>query len=272
MDASSQQAAAQKVSRIKVLSFGDVRTGKSCLIKRYCEKRFVSRYMPTIGVDFGVTKVQYQDRKLKINLFDLSGDPLFAEVRNEFYKDTQAALLVYDVTSKSSFDSLDTWLNELRHYIPDPTERNNIVLLLCANKSDKTADRVVSPKRGQEWARVNGFYYVETSAQSGDGVVDAFQMMFKALFAVIETGKRPNSSRGVLGYTREQMDAMKQLKNAKDNYGCLNLSYGATRDEINKSYKNLAKLLHPDKCVGTESAEAFKKLAGARDELLKTVK
>ena len=54
--------------------------GKSCLIKRYCEKRFVSKYMPTIGVDFGVTKVVFNDRKLKINLFDLSGDPLFAEV------------------------------------------------------------------------------------------------------------------------------------------------------------------------------------------------
>ena len=76
----------------------------------------------------------------------------------------------------------------------------------------------------------------------------------------------------MLGYTREQMDAIKQLKNAKDNYSCLNLSYGASREEINKSYKNYAKLLHPDKCVGVESSEAFKKLAAARDELLKTVK
>ena len=68
-------------SRVKVISFGNVETGKSCLIKRYCEKRFVSKYMPTIGVDFGVTKVMVDDRELKINLFDLSGHPAFKEVR-----------------------------------------------------------------------------------------------------------------------------------------------------------------------------------------------
>ena len=62
------------------------------------------------------------------------------------------------------------------------------------------------------------------------------------------------------------------LKGARDNYGCMNLTSGASKDEINKSYKNLAKLLHPDKCLGVESAEAFKKLAAARDELLKIVK
>ena len=73
-------SSAKKVSRLKFISIGNVETGKSCLIKRYCEKRFVSKYMPTIGVDFGVTKVTYNDRRLKINLFDLSGHPSFAEV------------------------------------------------------------------------------------------------------------------------------------------------------------------------------------------------
>lgn len=74
------ETGSRKVSRLKVISLGNLDSGKSCLIKRYCEKRFVSKYMPTIGVDFGVTKINYNNRLLKINLFDLSGNGAFAEV------------------------------------------------------------------------------------------------------------------------------------------------------------------------------------------------
>lgn len=70
----------KKSSRIKVLSIGNLETGKSCLIKRYCEKRFVSKYLPTIGVDFGVTIVNVDEWELKINFFDLSGHTAFKEV------------------------------------------------------------------------------------------------------------------------------------------------------------------------------------------------
>ena len=56
--------------------------------------------MPTVGIDYGVTKVNIRDTEVKVNIFDMSGHPFFFEVRNEFYKDTQAAILVYDVTSR----------------------------------------------------------------------------------------------------------------------------------------------------------------------------
>jgi DnaJ family protein C protein 27 len=59
-------------------------------------------------------------------------------VRNEFYKDTQGALLVYDVTNRESFDSLDLWLEEIKKEIGDPSEVDRIVFIICANK--------VSPK------------------------------------------------------------------------------------------------------------------------------
>lgn len=47
----------KKHIRIKIISMGERNTGKSCLIKRYCEKKFVSKYIMTIGVDFGVRPV-----------------------------------------------------------------------------------------------------------------------------------------------------------------------------------------------------------------------
>ena len=46
------------MKRIKILSMGDARTGKSCLIKRFCEGRFLEDYIPTIGIDYGVKGFQ----------------------------------------------------------------------------------------------------------------------------------------------------------------------------------------------------------------------
>ena len=87
--------------RILLISISQHHIGKSCLIKRYCEERFVTKYIATIGVDYGVKPVKI-DRlgEFRINFWDLSGHSEFFEVRNEFYKDTQGCLLVYDVTSR----------------------------------------------------------------------------------------------------------------------------------------------------------------------------
>lgn len=105
----------KKALRIKIISIGNCEVGKSCIIKRYCERRFVPKYLQTIGIDYGVTKISINDHEIKLNIFDMSGHMLFHEVRNEFYKDTQGAILVFDVTDKASFDALDDWLNEVRY-------------------------------------------------------------------------------------------------------------------------------------------------------------
>ena len=56
------------------------------------------------------------------------------QVRNEFYKDTQGAMLVYDVGQRSSFDSLGDWLIEMRSHLPHPSDMDSIVFIVCANK------------------------------------------------------------------------------------------------------------------------------------------
>ena len=58
------------------------------------------------------------------------------QVRNEFYKDTQGVLLVFDVSSQKSFDSLQSWLNEMKKEIGDPAEMDKVVFVVCANKVD----------------------------------------------------------------------------------------------------------------------------------------
>ena len=77
--------------RIKVISMGDGGVGKSCVIKRYCEEKFVTKYISTIGIDYGVKPVMIKGQEVRVNFWDLSGHPEFFEVRNEFYRDTQVS-------------------------------------------------------------------------------------------------------------------------------------------------------------------------------------
>jgi small GTP-binding protein len=74
--------------RLHVVTTGDSQVGKSCLIKRYCENKFVSRYIPTIGVDYGVKVVEVAGGgHARANFFDLSGVDAHLEIRNEFYRE-----------------------------------------------------------------------------------------------------------------------------------------------------------------------------------------
>jgi DnaJ family protein C protein 27 len=268
----------KKQLRIKIISMGDAEAGKSCIIKRYCEKRFVTKYMQTIGIDYGVTKINnIKDREVKVNIFDMSGHPVFYEVRNEFYKDTQGAILVFDVNNRASFDSLEIWLNELKHeYYGSNTQQlsnnnnilDNIVVVLCANKIDK-GKRVVDEAEAKLWASMKGLYYFEVSASSGSGVNEMFETLFREVVNACDNGGKPFKAQLNLGFNKEQVESIQRLKTAKDNYERLGLKPGCSKEEINNAYKKLAIKFHPDKNVAPGSEDAFKIIVNARTDLLK---
>ena len=66
---------------LKIISVGNSEVGKSCLIKRYCEQRFVKRYISTIGIDYGVKKLELLGEKVLVNFFDLSGNHEYKAIR-----------------------------------------------------------------------------------------------------------------------------------------------------------------------------------------------
>ncbi|CAM9219599.1 unnamed protein product [Phaeothamnion confervicola] len=172
---STAQDAPQKkhwCARIKVISMGPLGCGKSCLIKRFCEERFVSKYISTIGIDYGVKPVTVLGEQVRVNFWDLSGHPDFFEIRNEFYKDSQGALLVYDAGSRDSFRELDAWVKEAARF-----GAAGIPVVVVANKVDKR--RAVLEEEGAAWATARGYPYFETSAESGANVAAVFQHLFE---------------------------------------------------------------------------------------------
>ncbi|NXV57399.1 DJC27 protein, partial [Molothrus ater] len=153
------------------------------------------------------------------------------QVRNEFYKDTQGVLLVYDVGSKESFEALDSWLAEMRRELGPHASLDSVVFAVCANKVDAGKLRVVDESEGRLWAESRGFLYWETSAQSGEGIQEMFQNFYSAIVEVCENGgKRPPGGSGI-SFTREQADAIRRIRNSKDSWDMLGLKPGASRWE-----------------------------------------
>lgn len=249
--------------RIKIISLGDASSGKSCIIKRYCEKRFVPKYMQTIGIDYGVTKYNDSELDVRVNIFDFAGHPIFYEVRNEFYRDTQGVILVYDVTNRESFRHLDDWLLEMRKFTSDT---DNFIVAVCANKTD-IGRRVISEDVGREYADKKGFLYFELSAYSGKGINEMFNQLFMDVVKNVRYGKVKIGSVN-LGYTREQADIIVRIKNSKDDHDILGVSRNSSNDDVKKAYKKLCLLLHPDKNLAPGAIDAFKALQLARNNLL----
>lgn len=69
-----------------------------------------------------------------MNIFDTSGDPVFFEVRNEFYRDCDGVLLVFDLKSRLSFDSLDKWLFEMKSELRSINNPLTARFCVCGNK------------------------------------------------------------------------------------------------------------------------------------------
>lgn len=87
---------------------------------------------------------------MKVNFWDVAGDPIYLQVRNEFYKDTHGAVLVYDVSSGKSFDALDKWVKELRELAGE-----DVIVILAGNK--------VRPRSGPTGYEAKKFIFARPS-------------------------------------------------------------------------------------------------------------
>lgn len=158
----------------KVISVGNQESGKSCLIKRYCEGRFVKRYISTIGIDYGVKKLECLGHRICINFFDLSGNDEYKDIRADFYKDASGCIMVYDVDNRDSYISLVHWEDEMKRFGCDMTR---IKVVVCGNKCDSKSREVKEPE-ARRWAQQRGWEYFETSASEGKNVTEAFENLF----------------------------------------------------------------------------------------------
>ncbi len=160
--------------RFKIVMLGDGAVGKTALTVRYTQNHFESDYKRTIGSDFAIKRLQLPERDCNITLqvWDLAGQPRFETVRQSFYRGSRGGLLVFDVTRRRTFLSLEQWKEEAFKGTSHP-----IPLVVVANKVDLVQERVVSTEEGKEYADKNKFLYVEASALSGENVEQVYSAL-----------------------------------------------------------------------------------------------
>ena len=162
--------------KIKIGSLGEVRVGKSCLIRRFCEgSKFSSQYYPTIGLDNYAKQLTVDGTPVYTHFWDMSGDDSYFEVRNEFYGDTDGFVIVFDLSSRETFTQLSRWIDEAKRYGADLSTS-----ILCGNKCD-SAKISVSNDEASSYARKLGIPYFDTSARSGKNVPDAFTELLRII-------------------------------------------------------------------------------------------
>jgi len=156
----------------KLVLIGDSGVGKSCLLLRFADDAFTESYISTIGVDFRFRTVKIDKKTVKLQIWDTAGQERFRTITSAYYRGADGIIMVYDVTSQESFESVNDWLKEVSRYASEGTCK-----LLVGNKSDRTTDKVVTQEQAKEFADELGIAFLETSAKSAQNVEEAFLTM-----------------------------------------------------------------------------------------------
>ena len=161
-----------KILETKIVLLGDVSVGKTSIASRYCKNSFNDHHINTIGGAYQQQKVVLNNGAMvKLHIWDTSGQERFRAMTNLYYRDAQVAILTYDITNESSFNSIEFWIKELRYKV----ENENMILCLVGNKCDVNInERKIMTNKGKNYANENNMIFYETSAKTGEGVKDLF--------------------------------------------------------------------------------------------------
>ena len=164
------------VESFKVVLVGESGVGKTSIITQFIEQTFQEDIQSTTGGTFSTKSVVCDGGKiLKFEIWDTAGQEKYRSLTTMFYKDANAAVMVYDVTRKESFEEIKNyWSNQIKDNSPE-----NIILAIAANKSDLIEKETVDEGEARNFAKELNAIFVTTSAKSSEGINSLFEEIAK---------------------------------------------------------------------------------------------
>ena len=161
----------KKHCNLKVVLLGDSSVGKSSLATRYVVGKF-QKSNATIGAAFMTKNIRIDDNKdITLELWDTAGQERYRSLTPMYYRGTDVAIIVYDITSPISLSHAEDWIEELQSYV-DTERRSDLRIILAANKSDLIEEEYKQPKELRA-TKFNDFVVV--SAKTGEGIDILFE-------------------------------------------------------------------------------------------------
>jgi Rab family protein len=160
---------------LKLVLLGESGAGKTSLISRYTEDAFSGDSSPTVGGAGRGIKFDFDGQIVDLVLWDTAGQERYRGLAPMFYRNAVAAIIVFDLTNRDSFEQVPGWIHELQANV------GNIVIAVCGNKIDCGEARVIPGADAKALADSSKTIYYETSAKTGQGVQQLFQAVVTRL-------------------------------------------------------------------------------------------
>ncbi|AAS50190.1 AAL176Cp [Eremothecium gossypii ATCC 10895] len=164
--------------QFKLVLLGDSSVGKSSIVHRFVKDSFDEFRESTIGAAFlsrTIKLADHDDAMIKFEIWDTAGQERYKSLAPMYYRNANAALVVYDVTQEDSLAKAQSWVNELKSKVGD----EDLVIFLVGNKLDLVDEdckpRVIDSEEAQAYAEAHGLMFHEVSAKTGTGILDVFQ-------------------------------------------------------------------------------------------------
>ena len=161
----------------KVVLVGDSFVGKTNIMSKYLKNEFHEDSKATVGVEFGSRQFNIEGHSIKAQVWDTAGQERYKAITSAYYKGAKGAFVVYDITRKGSFESVERWVNDLLS-----SGDKKITILLIGNKCDLEEQRQITKEQGEEKAAKLELAFLETSAFSGQNLDKAFEMIVNEIY------------------------------------------------------------------------------------------
>ena len=164
---------------LKILLIGDSAVGKTSILFRYINDEFPDCYISTIGVEYKMKTLMINGRKINLKIWDTSGQERYRSITENFYRNANGILFVFDITNKESFNNIKLWLTDSENC------QTKITKMLVGNKIDLIDKRKVDKELTDKFAEKKEMKYIETSAKEGINIDE----IFRGLAELILKGK-----------------------------------------------------------------------------------
>lgn len=168
----------------KILLLGDCSSGKTSLIYRLTYNNFLEYYVSTIGIDFNIKSLVVNDKKVKLQLWDSCGQERFNALTRSYYRNTDAFIICYDISSHKSFENAKFWIKELEKYVID----HPVIKILVGTKTDLDESRNITYDDGKKYADSLGIQFIETSSKNNKNIKELFHNLSSELLDKVSDG------------------------------------------------------------------------------------